>query len=301
MKKKNLSFLIIPHRGEIWEKKISYPQLYLTFLTLVLFLGMGAFSTVNYLKHRLDHYNLAQLEKENEYLQKRLSEMKPLISDLKEEMNQLMEKEKSIRLVFGLPEVDDAIREVGVGGPNPFAYGDGSNMDMSGSVADVDKLLRQTKFERENLTHIHDQLLGKKDLLEHTPSIAPSTGYLSRGFGVKIDPFTGLRQPHWGIDLAADIGTPVYATANGKVFFTGWHYGMGKLVIIDHGYSYRTHYGHLNKINVKKGQLIKRGDVIGGVGNTGYSTGPHLHYEVHFQDKPVNPKDYILSEKYIFD
>jgi murein DD-endopeptidase MepM/ murein hydrolase activator NlpD len=301
MKKKNLSLLIVPYRGEIWEKKISYSKLYLICLILVLFLGVGAFSTVNQLKHSLVRYNFAQLERENEYLEKRLSEMKPLISDLKLEMNQLVAKEKNIRLVFGMPEVEDAVREVGVGGPNPFPYGEGSNIDLNETLLDVDKLLRQTKFERENLAHIHDQLLGKKDLLEHTPSIAPTAGYLSRSFGVKTDPFTGLRQPHWGIDLAADIGTPVYATARGTVFFTGWHYGLGKMVIIDHGYGYRTHYGHLNKIKVQKGQRVKRGDVIGGVGNTGYSTGPHLHYEVHSQNKPANPKDYILSENYIFD
>ncbi|MGB2698700.1 MAG: M23 family metallopeptidase, partial [Candidatus Zixiibacteriota bacterium] len=77
--------------------------------------------------------------------------------------------------------------------------------------------------------------------------------------------------------------------------------GLGQLVIIDHGYGYRTHYGHLNKIRVKKGQRIERGDVIGGVGNTGYSTGPHLHYEVRYNNKAVNPKDYILSENCIFD
>lgn len=301
MKKKDLSLLVIPHKGEIWNKRVSYSKIYLTILVLVLFLGVGAFSTVNYLKHRLNQYNLAQLEEENEYFEKRLSEMKLIISDLKLEMNQLMEKEKNIRMVFGLPEVDEAIREVGIGGPNPLPYGDGTNIDLKETATEVDKLLRQTKFERQSLAQIHDQLLEKKDLLEHTPSIAPTKGYLSRSFGVKLDPFTGLRQPHWGIDLAADIGAPVYATGNGKVFFMGWHYGLGKLVIIDHGYGYRTHYGHLNKIKVRKGQRVKKGDVIGGVGNTGYSTGPHLHYEVHFQGKQVNPQNYILSQKYIFD
>lgn len=301
MEKKNFSLLIIPHQGKVWSRKISYSKIYLAFLVLILFLGIGAFSTINYVKHRWDKYNFSKLEREKEHLEKKISDMKPIISDLKLQMNQLMEKEKSIRLVFGLPEVDDAVREVGVGGPNPFPFGDGSNITLNQTVTEVDKLLRQTKFERENLSQIHDELLKKKDLLEHTPSIAPTKGYLSRGFGVKTDPFTGLRQPHWGIDLAADIGTPVFATAEGKVFFTGWHYGLGKLVIIDHGYGYRTHYGHLNKIKVKKGQWVKRGEVIGGVGNTGYSTGPHLHYEVHFQNKPVNPKNYILSENYIFD
>jgi murein DD-endopeptidase MepM/ murein hydrolase activator NlpD len=214
-------------------------------------------------------------------------------------MNELMEKEKNIRLVFGLPEVDDAIREVGVGGPELLPSG--ANMELNQTLSQLDKLLRQTKFERENLSQIHDQLLGKRDLLEHTPSIAPTNGYLSRGFGVRIDPFTGLRKPHLGIDLAADIGTPVYATAEGRVFFTGWRHGLGKLIIIDHGYGYRTHYGHLNKIKVGKGQKVNRGDVIGGVGNTGISTGPHLHYEVRYKNKPVNPKEYILSENCIFD
>jgi murein DD-endopeptidase MepM/ murein hydrolase activator NlpD len=299
MNEKDFSVMIIPQKGKVWTKKISYSRVYIAFLVLAIFMGVGAFSTINYFKQQLGHYNFVQLQNEKKHLEKRISEMKPLIADLKSQMNELMEKEKNIRLVFGLPEVDDAVREVGVGGPEPFP----SEIDtkFNETLGEVDKLLRQTKFERENLTQVHNLLLEKKDLLEHTPSIPPTRGYLSRGFGVKTDPFTGLRQPHWGLDFAADIGTPVYAVATGIVYFTGWRHGLGKLVIIDHGYGYRTHYGHLNKIKVKKGQIVKRGDVIGGVGNTGYSTGPHLHYEVRYNDKPVNPEDYILSENYIFD
>ena len=301
MKRKYLSVLIVPHHGRVKHKKISYSRIWLALLALFLLLGVGAFSTVNYLTHRRDNYNFLQLKREKEQLQKELSHMQLVISDLRVGMNELMAKEKNIRLVFGLPEVDDAVREVGVGGPNPFPYAAGSDMELGQAVADVDKLLRQTRFEQESLNQIHDQLLEKKDLLEHTPSIAPTKGYLSRGFGVRTDPFTGLRQPHWGIDLAADIGTPVCASAGGTIFFTGWHYGLGRLVIIDHGYDYRTHYGHLSQIKVKKGQKVKRGDIIGVVGNTGYSTGPHLHYEVHLKGQPVNPQNYILSENYIFD
>lgn len=301
MKKKDLSVLIIPHRGRVKHRRVSYSKIWLTFLILFLFFGAGAFSTVNYLKHRWDDHQLLRLRTEREVLEKKLSDMEFVISELKLEMNQLMAHEKKIRLVFGLPEVDDAVREVGVGGPNPFPYSTGSNMELGQAVADVDKLLRQTRFERESLTEIHTQLLEKRDLLEHTPSLLPTKGYLSRGFGVKTDPFTGLRQPHWGIDLAADVGTPVYASADGTIFFTGWHHGLGKLIIINHGYGYRTHYGHLHKIKVKKGQKVERGEVIGVVGNTGYSTGPHLHYEVHSESKAVNPQDYILSQDYIFD
>jgi len=301
MKRKYLSVLIVPHHGRIKHKKISYSRIWLALLAFFLLLGVGAFSTVDYLTHRRDNYNFVQLKREKEQLKKELSNMQLVISDLKLGMNELMAKEKNIRLVFGFPEVDDAVREVGVGGPNPFPYSAGSDAELDQAVADVDKLLRQTRFEQQSLNQIHDQLLEKKDLLEHTPSIAPTDGYLSRGFGVRTDPFTGLRQPHWGIDLAADIGTPVCASASGTVFFTGWHYGLGRLAIIDHGYGYRTHYGHLSQIKVKKGQRVKRGDVIGVVGNTGYSTGPHLHYEVHLKGEPVNPQNYILSENYIFD
>ncbi|MCK4427176.1 MAG: M23 family metallopeptidase, partial [candidate division Zixibacteria bacterium] len=135
----------------------------------------------------------------------------------------------------------------------------------------------------------------------HTPSIRPSAGYLSRGFGIKIDPFTGRKQPHLGIDLATDIGTPVYATAEGRVSFVGRDRGLGRMIRINHLFGYTTVYAHLSQVKVKRGEHVKRGEVIGAVGNTGYSTGPHLHYEVRFRGQPKNPLNYILSSQYLPD
>jgi len=218
-------------------------------------------------------------------------------------MNLLIQREKDVRMVFDLPEVDDAIREVGIGGPvsdfSPY-YSEGAKR-IHFATADLEKLLRQARFETESFDRVYTELVSKKEILDHTPSIWPAKGYLSRGFGLKPSPFTGLKQPHLGIDIAAPKGTPVWSTAFGVVEYTGWHKGLGKLIVIDHGYGYETHYGHLNHIKVKRGQRVKRGELIGTVGKTGYSTGPHLHYEVHYRGKAVNPKKYILSENFIVD
>ena len=114
---------------------------------------------------------------------------------------------------------------------------------------------------------------------------------------MKNDPFTGYRQMHHGLDIANHRGTPIIATADGRVSSVGRNSGLGKIVAIDHGYGFRTRYAHLSEIKVKRGQRVKRGDVIGLMGSTGYSTGPHLHYEVIRNGKTVNPIKYILNQK----
>jgi murein DD-endopeptidase MepM/ murein hydrolase activator NlpD len=118
---------------------------------------------------------------------------------------------------------------------------------------------------------------------------------MSRGFGMHTDPFTGLYESHQGMDLAAPKGTPVRATADGIVTGAEFQSGLGNMILIDHGNGITTCYGHLSKIMVTRGRQVKRGDVIGQVGSTGYSTGPHLHYEVRDHDRPLNPANYIIK------
>ncbi len=303
MEEKKITFLVVPEKGKIYSKKISVYLIYSTLLVLVFFLTVGIFSGINYLKLDFDRKKLSSLKEENRYLENEITELFSVISQLKDQMGTLIQREKNIRMVFDLPEVDDAIREVGIGGPDLDFYPFKSEASEEVRVVEkeLDKLLRQAKFEKESFDQIYSQLVSKKEVLDHTPSIWPAKGYLSRGFGVKPSPFTGLKQPHLGIDIAASKGTPVWSTACGIVEYTGWHKGLGKLVIIDHGYGYKTHYGHLNEIKVKRGQRIKRGKLLGTIGNTGYSTGPHLHYEVHYKGKAVNPQKYILSENFIVD
>jgi len=133
-------------------------------------------------------------------------------------------------------------------------------------------------------------------LLSHTPSVWPVRGYFSSGFGSRIDPFTGGRDFHAGIDISAPRGTKVVAPADGVVLAVGRRGAYGLAIIIDHGYGIVTRYGHLEGGNVRAGQRVRRGDVIGFVGSTGRSNAPHLHYEVWLDDKAQNPIHYILDE-----
>jgi murein DD-endopeptidase MepM/ murein hydrolase activator NlpD len=218
-------------------------------------------------------------------------------------MAELIEKEEQVRMVFGLPEVDPQIRELGVGGPMPekSADADADLEQLYLAETQLDKLLRQARFEKDNFEEIYSSLSDRKKTLDHTPSIRPSTGYLSCGFGMRVDPFTGRRVLHRGVDLAADIGTPVHVTADGVVSKVKRDVGLGKLIEVNHGYGYKTVYAHLSRISVKRGQHLSRGELIGAVGNTGYSTGPHLHYEVHFQGRARNPLRYFLVSEYLVD
>ncbi len=136
----------------------------------------------------------------------------------------------------------------------------------------------------------------QRELLASTPSIWPVRGYLSAGFGNRPDPFTGQRDFHPGLDISMPIGTKVHAPADGVVVSCGQQKGYGNAIVIDHGFGVVTRYGHLDGFNVRPGQRVKRGDVIGFSGNTGRSTAPHLHYEVWVNDQARNPIEYILDE-----
>jgi murein DD-endopeptidase MepM/ murein hydrolase activator NlpD len=138
-------------------------------------------------------------------------------------------------------------------------------------------------------------LSQRKSLLSSIPSSSPSVGRISSGFGPRISPFTGGRVMHLGVDIVAPIGTPVHAPADGVVIFNGIKGGFGNFIMIAHGYGLVTRYGHNSRSLVQVGQLIKRGDQIAAVGLTGRSTGPHLHYEIVIDGRPVNPKGFIVD------
>ena len=296
---KRFSVLIIPHhKGKVIEKKVSLNVLILALVGVVILVSTCAFFSLGATGRVYDKLRLVRLQEENSYLQAKLGELSAATGDLKIQMADLIDKEKKVRMVFGLPQVDEQIRELGIGGPRPSQWTEiGAGLgSVRASEVEVDRLLRQAKFEKENFEQIYSSLSERKTVLDHTPSIRPSTGYLSCGFGMRVDPFTGRRQLHRGVDLAADIGTPVYVTADGVVRQVKRDVGLGKLVKVDHLHGYTTIYAHLSRISVKRGQHLKRGDLIGAVGNTGYSTGPHLHYEVHFQGSAKNPLRYFLDE-----
>ncbi len=161
---------------------------------------------------------------------------------------------------------------------------------------DVERLEREVALRAESFEALTAYLTEQKDRLAATPSIWPAKGYVSSKFGPRISPFTGRRQRHTGIDIAAARGTPVLAPADGVVTYSGKLAGYGRAIVVDHGFGTKTFYGHNHQNKVKKGQRVARGQVIAAVGSSGYSTGSHLHYEVLVKDTPVNPLKYIVDE-----
>lgn len=156
----------------------------------------------------------------------------------------------------------------------------------------MDKMAQTLEVDIHKLD---EHLLNRASFLRSTPTILPTRGWITSFYGRRISPYSGQMKMHEGIDIGAKIGTPVQAPADGVVIFTGRKPGFGILVQIDHGYGIETIFAHANSAAVQKGQLVKRGDLIAHVGNTGMSTGPHLHYEIRVNGTPVDPLYYILN------
>jgi len=217
------------------------------------------------------------------------------------EMTALQDFEKKIRIIANLerPAGQDAV--FGIGGAMPedldstLALTERHSSLVREMHAYMKDLSEATAVQRKAMEELHGYLLDQKSLLASTPAIRPTAGWLSSGFGYRISPFTGLKEFHRGIDIATRSGTPIIAPADGVVTFAGTKRALGKVVVIDHGYGTVTRFGHLKKWLVKSGARVKRGDKIALVGNTGRSTAPHLHYEVHLNGIPVNPERYILN------
>ncbi len=146
-----------------------------------------------------------------------------------------------------------------------------------------------------SLARLLDQLEDKQDKLASSPSIWPSKGWLTSRFGPRVSPFTGRRQMHAGLDIAAANGTPIVAPARGRAIFAGNKGPLGRALVIDHGFGVKTTYGHTSAIFVKAGETVERGQKIAAIGNSGRSTGPHLHYVVEVNGSPRNPLDYIFD------
>ena len=172
-------------------------------------------------------------------------------------------------------------------------FGSGGQYDRLPESPEVLRI--QGDWIATQLTEVEKALARREEAWAATPSIAPALGLMTDGFGGRSDPVTGRHAMHEGLDIAARRGSPVIAPADGVVVFTGVSGGLGRTIRIAHGLGYTTVYGHLDRIEVDPGDEVRRGERIGALGNSGRSTGPHLHYEVHVDGRPVNPLYYILD------
>ncbi len=206
------------------------------------------------------------------------------------------------RLYFEASPIPDEQRKAGFGGVNRYKSLEGfENSEMIIDVTkNMDILSKQLYIQSKSLDEIISLAKDKEKLLASIPAIQPIRNEdltrMASGYGWRSDPFTKARKMHKGMDFTAPTGTPIYASGNGTIYRADSRAsGFGNHIEIDHGYGYKTIYAHLNKYNVKQGQKVKRGDLIGFVGNTGRSSGPHLHYEVHKNGKPVNPINFYYG------
>ena len=238
----------------------------------------------------------ARLLAQYNVLSHRLDEALGVMQDIQQRDDNLY------RVVLQADPVSDAIRKAGYGGTNRYEQ----LMDMANAelvmntTQKMDMLNRQLYIQSKSFDEVVDLCKGHDEMLKCIPAIQPISNKALRktasGYGTRIDPIYNTPKFHAGMDFSANIGTPVYATGDGKVIKAGWETGYGNLIQVDHGFGYVTWYAHLSKYKVRPGQKVVRGEVIGEVGNTGKSTGPHLHYEVHVKGKVQNPVNYYFMD-----
>ncbi|HET8539119.1 MAG TPA: M23 family metallopeptidase [Anaeromyxobacter sp.] len=205
---------------------------------------------------------------------------------LRTAVTQLQDPERNL----AIGPVGNADQDATIPGPAPAA--EASLTALPGKLSSLEtEAARQESSLRELQEYFDDQ----RSLLASTPSIWPTRGWVTSDFGTRLDPYSAERKMHQGLDIATPHGQPVFSPSDGTVVFTGTEGGYGKVLVIDHGYGVKTRYGHLSEIEVRLGNRIKRGEKVASVGNTGRSTGPHLHYEVRVNGIPENPRKFILE------
>ena len=247
---------------------------------------------------------LAKLRKESKIRKIQVEKFSHQVKNFETEMARLERFEKKLRVITALENSPKSIeKNWGLGGPFGLTTSSFNTSMSRGAANMVDRLSnrlghldKQAKIQSISFQELDNFFKNQKSLLSSTPSIWPTRGWVTSGFGFRKSPFTGLREKHEGWDIAARAGSTVRATADGEVVVEGREYGYGNLVEVDHGYGLMTRYGHNSKHLVKVGDRVKRGQVIALVGNTGRSTGPHVHYEVLLHGIPVSPKNYILED-----
>jgi len=248
------------------------------------------------------HYQLREqllvfeeLRKENKTQKIQLQSFSNTVDDLKEQFVRLVEFDQKLRVLTDIGPPKGSTPTFGIGGSEDElpAF---SPPDITASIKqDLDLLQAKVEEQEHSFQELEEVVHSRRSLWASTPSIWPTSGWLSSRFGKRVSPFTGHLKMHHGIDVATRHGTPIIAPAAGVVSYYRFNGGYGRYLKLDHGFGTVTHYGHLAKAAVKVGQKVKRGDIIAYVGNTGLSTGPHLHYEVMVNKISVDPMKYILN------
>jgi len=240
---------------------------------------------------------LANMQLHYELLEKKMAQAEEVLNDIQKRDNNIY------RTYFEANPIPEEQRKAGFGGINRYKSLEGfdNSQMIIQATKDLDILSKQLYVQSKSLDEIINLARDKEELLASIPAIQPVSKQdltrMASGYGWRLDPFTKARKFHKGMDFTSPRGTPIYATGDGRVIRRdNSASGYGKHVRIDHGFGYVTLYAHLSKYNVKRGQRVKRGDLIGYVGSTGRSQAPHLHYEVRYNENAVNPINFYYGD-----
>jgi murein DD-endopeptidase MepM/ murein hydrolase activator NlpD len=289
-----LSYEQIEHTFTHWLKQLAIHALSGLSLGIIFFFIFV--STVQSPEEKQLIQEKAHMEAQYKVLNRQFQEVQYVMSDLEQRDDNLY------RAIFEADPIPLSVRRGS--SANTEYYDQLLDMTNSEIVVSTSKKLNELKKELYVQSKSYDELIllvkNKESMLENLPAIQPVLNKdltrMASGFGWRIDPVYHSRRFHAGMDFTAPIGTDIFATANGTISGAGWKQGYGNCVEIDHGYGYVTLYGHMSAIKVRVGEKVKRGEVIGLVGSTGKSTGPHLHYEVHYKGQIMNPQNYYYLD-----
>lgn len=282
------------------QKKGGFrPTLLHMLLTLLL---MAAAAWASYLLFGTSR-TIRRLRRENGALLTQYNILSHRLDDALDVMSDIQQRDDNLyRVLLMADPVSQRVRNAGYGGTNRYEALE--SLEDAALVVNVtqkmDLLTRQLYIQSESFNQVVGFFKNHEDMLAHLPAIQPISNndlkHTASGYGSRIDPVYGTVRFHYGMDFTCDIGTPVFATADGRIVSTGWEQGYGMTVEIDHGYGYRTRYCHLSSYRIRPGQTVKRGDLIALSGSTGKSTGPHVHYEVVQRGQKVNPVNFYFMD-----
>ncbi len=279
---KRYTIILVPHtRAKFRKFQVSSRVLWSTLTAVSLLLAAAAVLGWLYLASPIDGNQVAHLRHENNELRHVNQSFEQSIRQLQGQLATYEERTRKLAIVAGVEELDTG-SDTGIGGP-------------SLEVADLGRMEHRLQDLSQDLDRVEGSLTTRFHWLSSMPTITPTGGLFTSGFGRRLDPVNGRPAFHEGLDIAAPPGRAVHVTADGVVVLAGPHGELGNAVIVSHGFGLSTRYGHLSATAVQPGQRVRRGDVLGYVGNTGHSTGYHLHYEVVKDGQPVNPLGYILD------
>tara|TARA_B100000959_G_C14964625_1_gene617217 strand:- start:381 stop:1367 length:987 start_codon:yes stop_codon:yes gene_type:complete len=284
------------------SKKDIFLRLSIYSLTVL----FSSFILINIYDTYFESPKIVTLKKENQELQTHYEILNKEINVAYKMLDNLEERDDNVyRIIFEAEPIPSTIRQAGIGGINRYKELIDGNLERADLIVDnyakIDELKRKLYIQTKSYDELLDMANNKEELVATIPAIQPVSNKdlkrVASGFGTRIDPFLKVKRMHYGLDFSVKKGTPIYATADGRVVIIKSSFGgLGKYIYLDHGNGYRTVYGHLNKFNVRKGQKVKRGELIAYSGNSGRSTAPHLHYEVHKNGKKLNPVNFFFND-----